>query len=425
MKFRSKSLLFVAPAVAMPLAMVSCGTDKDTDAKRQQDADFKKDSVTQIIENQWLESTLKNLYSVAQDKKLIENDAYKADAYAAYTAYVARENLKNNPFYLFTQLNVWAASGILSKDDQAAFKDFISGKDNVADGSSSPYYKASVSQEQFNVLYNNKDTKVAYVVNKLLLVNKYFQINSLADLEKIDQSSASLYKAKFQLDQFNLINYVINNKSVQLWQYEDKNENNIFTMANYQIDSVQEYQDLIKKSTSAGDTATSALLINQSAPYQMTLGGYKGITTNPYSLSYSVDDLLEKTSDEIVVGFYDAVNNKIVSVNPDTKKLASSIPVSTDGTTINVAYMSQIVPVGKKVTKKVTEDGKEKEVEEKVLSFDETPYKDSLNQLRILLAVSDEKLFKKAQKAFVDLGYVVKVDDALKAKTEGLIIVAK
>ncbi|MFV8459509.1 HinT-interacting membrane complex lipoprotein P60 [Mycoplasma sp. CR] len=422
MNFKFKHALLLTPAVALPIAAVSCGVDKDTDAKRKQDADFTKDSVSQIIESKWLETTLKNLYNVEQDKNLLENASYKADALATYQAFVANENLKHNAFYLLTQLNTWAAAGILSNEDQKAFVSFLDGSNT--EGTSSKYYKANLNEDQFAVLYNNAQTNVAYTVNKLLLINKYFQISNLADLEKIDSSSASLYKTKFQLDQFNLINYVVNNKTVQLWQYQDSNENNIFTMGNYQINNVSQYQDLIKKSTSAGDVATNALLLNKSASYQSTMGGFKGLTANPFKMSYSVDDLLNTTASNIFVGFYDAVNNKIVSVN-ESGTLSTPITVSTDGKTINVAYMSQIAPIGKTVKTKTTENGQEKEVESKVLSFDETPFATSLNQLRILLAVSDENLYKKAQKAFVDLGYVIKVNDALKSKTEGMAIVAK
>ncbi|MFV8499835.1 HinT-interacting membrane complex lipoprotein P60 [Mycoplasma sp. VS424B] len=424
MNFKFKHALLLTPAAIMPVAMVSCGVDKDTDAKRKQDADFSKDSITQIIEGKWLDVTLKNLYSVAQDQNLISNEAYKADAFAAYQAFVANENLKHNPFYLLTQLNTWAAAGILSNDDQKAFVSFLD-RSNTQ-GTSSKYYKANLNQDQFNVLYNNAQTNVAYTVNKLLLINKYFQISNLADLEKVDSSSASLYKTKFQLDQFNLINYVVNNKTVQLWQYQDSNTNNIFTMGNCKIDTIAQYQDLIKKSTTAGDTATSALLLNQTAPYQSTMGGFKGLMAMPssFKISYSVDDLLNTPKDKIFVGFYDANNEKIVSVD-ENGKLASSIAASTDGKTINVAYMSQIAPIGKTVKTKTTEEGKEKEVESKILSFDETPFASDLNQLRILLAVSDDNLYKKAQSAFVALGYVIKVDDALKAKTEGMAIIAK
>ncbi|WP_416754552.1 HinT-interacting membrane complex lipoprotein P60 [Mycoplasma sp. 654] len=424
MNFKFKHALLLAPAAIMPVAMVSCGIDKDTDAKRKQDADFTKDSIGQIIEGKWLQATLKSLYKVGQDKELTSNDAYKADALAAYQAYVANENLKHNPFYLLTQLNTWAAAGILSSDDQKAFVSFLDSSNTQQNANK--YYKANLNQDQFNVLYNNPQTNVAYTVNKILLINKYFQISNLADLEKIDSSSTSLYKTKFQLDQFNLINYVVNNKTVQLWQYQDSNANNIFTMGNYQINTITQYQDLIKKSTTAGDIATSALLLNQTAPYQSTMGGFKGLMAMPssFKISYSVDDLLNTPKEKNFVGFYDAINNKIISVN-ESGQLTSPIHASTDGKTINVAYMSQIAPIGKTVKTKTTEDGKEKEVENKILSFDDTPFASDLNQLRILLAVSDDNLYKKAQSAFVALGYVVKVNDALKSKTEGMAIVAK
>ncbi|WLP85565.1 HinT-interacting membrane complex lipoprotein P60 [Mycoplasma seminis] len=420
MKAKFRNLLLAAPIATIPLAAVSCGVDKDTPEKVKQDLILKSEQIKNIVEDQWMQATLKSLYNVEQTAELISNATYKAEALAAYQALVANENLKNS-FYLLTQINTWASLGILTKDDITAFSDFLNGTSaNIKDA----YNKANVNEEQFIRLYSNKQTKVAFAVNKLLLVNKYFQISSLADLEKIDSSSTSLYKNKFQLNQFNLINYVINNKSVQLWKYEDTNANNLFTMSSYQIKDIKNYEGLIKKSTAINDTATSALLINPNATWEINLGGYKGITSNPYEMSYKVDDLLNLDANKNLVGFYDFTNNKLVSV-AENGTLQTPVNVSSDGKKIEVAYMSLILPLAKKTTEKVTEDGKEVEKEKSILSFDETVYKDNLSQLRLILAVSDDKLYAKAQKAFADLGYLAHVDKNIKEITKGMPIVAK
>ncbi|SJZ58140.1 HinT-interacting membrane complex lipoprotein P60 [Mycoplasmopsis verecunda] len=419
-KFWNKALL-IAPASLLPLAMTSCGVDRDTEAKKVQDKDFKSDNIATIIENDWLNSTLKALYGVEQSAELTTNETYKTDALNAYQSFIAYQNLKNNPFYKLEQLKKWASEGILSKSEQEIFGDFLSPQ-TVQNDQHSNYYKAEINQNEFNVLYANKETGVAYTVNKILLVNKYFQVSNLANLEKMDPSATSLYKTQFQLDQFNLINYVITNKTVQLWRYQTSNKNYIFSMANITVDKVQDYNDLILNSSIASDNPSPQLLINQNAPYEVTMGGYQGITSNPFPMSYTVDDLLNKTASDIAVGFYDSVNGKLVKVN-ENQELASPILVSKGGKDIDVAYMGQIIPVGKTITKKVTKDGKEVEEQSKILSFDETPFASNLSKLGILLAINDENLYKTAQKAFAALGYKVQVDDAIKSQVEGMVII--
>ncbi|QDF65149.1 HinT-interacting membrane complex lipoprotein P60 [Mycoplasma nasistruthionis] len=402
--------LTLAPVSVLPVSAIACGRVEDTEEKIKQDALFKNSEVSTIAQNLWLDSTLKALYNV--ETNLTDNEAFLNDAYQAYQSYLAKQYTDGSTgaLYLSTQLNKWQTEGIFTPEQLEVLKSLAS-----------TIYKTPLTKEQFTVLYNTEKTGVKLIVNKVLLVNKYFQINDKDKLLKTEASAFALYGDKFDLDDFNLISYVINKRLVQLWQYDSSNPVDVFSTAQTSISNVSDYISLIQNSNVAETIPTEALLINTNASYELTMGGYKGLQSDNLNNDYSVDTLLTKTNDDILIGFYNPITKQMVKVNSDGV-VASAVPVSNNNANISVIYLSQIKPVGKKET--VTENGTENTKTK--LSFKETPYANNLNKLRLLAAVYDDALYKKAESTFVKLGYVLKVDiEDIKKQLENPEFVAK
>ncbi|MEA4276615.1 HinT-interacting membrane complex lipoprotein P60 [Mycoplasma sp. 21DD0573] len=408
MKNIFKKSLYLAPVAFTPLVALSCGVDKNTEEKNKQVILFDKPAVSTIAENLWLKSVLQDQYKVEKDTNLLSNEKFFNEALIAYKGFLATETQKNN-LYLATQLNKWKSNGIFNETELAALNALYR-----------DVYNINLTNEQFQILYNNENTNVAFTVNKLLLVKNYFFISDVVVLEKIDPSSFNLYGKKYDNKQFNLIKYVISNKTVQLWNYTNDNVNEMYTDANKVIKHVLDYNNLLKNSKEAQNIATADLIFNNvpaKAEFEATMGGYQGIKSNPYKSDYTVDELLKVTSPENLVGFYNLTNGKLVSID-ENGQLAEPIPVSKDGKKVEVAYFAKIVPVAKKITVDASENGTKEE--KTVLSFDQTIYKDSLDKLAIFISISDENLYKNAKAAYITMGYKISSIDELKDKTAGL-----
>ncbi|QNM93659.1 hypothetical protein H9M94_00055 [Mycoplasma sp. Pen4] len=398
--FKKLSALIAPVAIASPIVAVSCAQTVDTEEKIKQDALFKNNvqMVRNQIENKWLVSTLESLYKTETnntDDKVKE--AILADGFKVYTIFLANKyNLENDPLYLKKQYNTWKSLALFNTDQAQK----LASLDQNA-------FQGYVTQEQFNILYNVDETGVANIANRVLLSSRFLLLNNEKDLNAIDAQTYEKYKNQYDLASFNLINYILGKKIVQLWQYESSNQNDVFTTAQLTIKNIEDYTNLIKNSPSAIVTPGQNLLLNERATFERTLGGYKGLKPNPFNIDYSYDTLKDKTSNDTFVGFYNPVTKEIVKVNEDGT-LVTPIKTSDNNSKIVVSYLSQIAPIGKDF--EITNaEGKKETI--KKLSFEGTPYADKTTELSILLALYDDSLFKTVQEAFTKLGYTVKVDE--------------
>lgn len=387
--FRNK-LVPLALALVPAVALASCGRTEDTTAKVEQDAKFKNESIKTVMENFWLKSTLQSIYNTSDD--LTKNDQYLNDAFLAYKATVSFNNI-SNPYYLYEQINSWNANGIFTAAENEALNSLRLSNSNV-------------NKEQFEIIFNNNSTNIDQQVNKLILVLKYFQISSDEQL-KIVNTSFGTNKDNFQHDQFNLISYVLNKKVAQVWNYKSSSSDDIFANNARTISNVSDYLNLTLNSSVNQNKASADLLFNSQNSFELKLGGYLGLVDSSKVnavLNYTVSDLKQSTIN--TSGFYDFSNNKIVTVDQN-ETLATPIAASNDGSTINVVYLNQIVPVKKDVT--------EGDKTTSILSFDNTVYASDLTKLELLLALSDSTLYGVAQEAFVKLGNVLEIkNDTIK-----------
>ncbi|VEU58708.1 HinT-interacting membrane complex lipoprotein P60 [Mycoplasmopsis gallinacea] len=387
--FRNK-LTPLALALVPAVALASCGRTEDTTAKVEQDAKFKNESIKTVMENFWLKSTLQSIYNTSDD--LTKNDQYLNDAFLAYKATVSFNNI-SNPYYLYEQINSWNANGIFTAAENEALNSLRLSNSNV-------------NKEQFEIIFNNNSTNIEQQVNKLILVLKYFQISSDEQLKKVN-TSFETNKDNFQHDQFNLISYVLNKKVAQVWNYKSSSSDDIFANNARTISNVSDYLNLTLNSSVNQNKASADLLFNSQNSFELKLGGYLGLVDSSKVnavLNYTVSDLKQSTIN--TSGFYDFSNNKIVTVDQN-ETLATPIAASNDGSTINVVYLNQIVPVKKDVT--------EGDKTTSILSFDNTVYASDLTKLELLLALSDSTLYGVAQEAFVKLGNVLEIkNDTIK-----------
>lgn len=387
--FRNK-LAPLALAAVPAVALASCGRTEDTTAKVEQDAKFKNESIKTVMENFWLKSTLQSIYNTSDD--LAKNNEYFNDAFLAYKATISFNNI-SNPYYLYEQINNWNADGIFTAQDNQTLESLRLSNSNV-------------NEEQFRIILNNSSTNIEQQVNKLILVLKYFQISSDEQLKTVN-TSFETNKDNFQHDQFNLISYVLNKKIAQVWNYKSSSSDDIFANRARTISNVSDYLNLTLNSSVDQQKASADLLFNSQNSFELKLGGYLGLVDSSKvntTLNYSVSDLKQSTIN--TSGFYDFSNNKIVTVN-ENETLATPIAASNDGSTINVVYLNQIVPVKKDVT--------EGDKTTSILSFDNTVYASELKKLELLLALSDSTLYGVAQEAFVKLGNVLEIkNDTIK-----------
>ncbi|WP_416373571.1 HinT-interacting membrane complex lipoprotein P60 [Mycoplasmopsis cynos] len=183
-----------------------------------------------------------------------------------------------------------------------------------------------IKLNQFLALYNLKESGVKLSVNKLLLIYKYFTLSKEDDIKKVyNSNSFQSRKDDYVLQNFILIDYLVNKKIAQVWKYESTNDNDIFTLSVKTISNIDDYNKITQKIFDVKKIATKDVLFSKNE-FEATLGGYKGIETTSLSFDYSLNALKENTSDTILSGFYDFNNNKLVKVNSD-KTLAQAISV--------------------------------------------------------------------------------------------------
>ncbi|UUM19835.1 MULTISPECIES: HinT-interacting membrane complex lipoprotein P60 [unclassified Mycoplasma] len=382
---------------------VSCGATVNTEARSKQENEFKNANLEKIAEGFWLKATLSKLYSISEST-LLANSTFLNQTYSAYRTYL--NNLQiSDPFVLYKSLTKWKNEALFNENELKILNDK---SNDLFLANSTP------TLEQFKVLFNKNKTDVEFNINRLLLVKKYFEISSENDLKIVNKDSYDANKEKYDLTQFNLIDYVLKTKIAQIWKYTSDTANDIFSNVSRTISNIKDYNDLLKNKKEALKVATSDLLFNN-GDFEKSLGGYEGLSSslNDYFLNTGITFLLEQNNSSNLSGFYDLTNNKLVSVD-NKGQLSETIKVTNDNKKIKVTYLNVIAPIAKTVTQGV------KEV--KILSFDKTPYFAKFDTLKIYLAIfGGENIYKTAKKAFIDLGNKISLEnDIIKDKLKGL-----
>ncbi|VEU74733.1 Uncharacterised protein [Mycoplasmopsis citelli] len=403
---KSKLLKFILPAIVVSSTFgvaASCSPTANTPQRNKQENELSNANLAQLAEGFWLKSTLGNLYKTTQNS-LLENQSFLNDAYSAYKTYL--NNLQiSDPFSLYKSLTQWKNQALFSENELKVLNNQTNDLFSV---------NAVPNLEQFKILFNKDKTDVAFNINKLLLVKKYFEINTENDLKIVNKDSYNTNKDKYDLNEFNLIDYVLKTKIAQLWSYSSDTANDIFSNVSRTINNISDYNELLKNKNQALKIATPDLIFNNSS-FEKSLGGYQGLSSslNEYSLNTGTSYLLQQNNSANLSGFYDLVNNKLVPVN-ETGVLNESIKVTNDNKKIKVSYLNLIAPIAKEITKE--------NKTEKILSFEKTPYFAKLDTLKIYLAIfGGETLYKSSRKAFIDLGNKISFEnEIIKEKLKGL-----
>ncbi|WBP84007.1 HinT-interacting membrane complex lipoprotein P60 [Mycoplasmopsis edwardii] len=404
-----KKLVTFAPLVALPITVVACGRDVNTDAKNKQDVLFAGKNVKDVVESLWLEATLNKVYSVSGDA--LDNATFKHDAYQVYKTFV-KINLQKDSKYLTKEIAKLLSNGILKDAEYQKLKNLTE------------TFNPEITLEQFEVLYKIKESNVKLEVQKQLLVNKYLTTSKSEDLQKINSSTYSSRKNDYDLNNFMLIDYLINKKTLQVWSYESSSDSDIFTSSVKTINNIDDYNQISQRKFDASKVATSDVLLSD-REFETTLGGYKGLETSSYEFDYSITALKELNAESVVNGFYDYKNKKLVKVNAD-KTLASSISAAPEGSKIKISYLNRLVPLGKDFlidNPNEAEKAKTPKINVKKLTLEGTSFANDLVKLTTSLYSNDSSLLSSAIDAFVALGNKIKLnieDENLKKAVEGL-----
>ncbi|WP_435130183.1 HinT-interacting membrane complex lipoprotein P60 [Mycoplasma sp. 6243] len=403
----------------LPIATVACGTKVNTPEKTKQELSFeKKDAIKKEIEKTWLLGVVSKYYNLDLNNKnqtqinetLLQSQSFATDAYNAYLAYLAFESQKDNDFYN-KELAKLQKLGLFNQNDLNLLQ-----PQNITNN--------HPNMDQFKLLFKIDESDVRFNVLKNLLVATYFKINKKEELEKINKSDYDANKDNFDLNNFLLIDYLVKNQFVQLWQYKSSNADDIFTLQTRQISSINDYNNLAKTSYTTNKNASDDLLFFD-ASQQKQLASYVGILKNDNKFRFLVGKDGATSNIEILKnianysdlsGFYDPVNSRLVSVDANGN-LSQAINISSDDKNIQVSFFNWVLPIGKTIeidNPDKDKQGQPAKITKKIISFDATPFKDKIIKLSVLLNLSDSALYDQVVKAFLDLGYRVSVgiDDA-------------
>lgn len=405
-----KKLLAFSSIGLIPMVAVACGRDVKTDEKIRQDKLFAGKNVKDVVESLWLGNTLKSLYNISETKN-IDNEKFKADAYQVYKTFLKNQFQKDTK-YLQKEIISLLSKGLISNTQYNSLQSLISS------------YYPNITMEQFLILYNIKESKVQLTVEKNLLVNKYLTISTKEDLEKVYASTYSKRKDDYDLNNFILINYLIDKKLTQTWSFSSSSENDVFTSSVKTINKIDDYASLSLKTFDAAKVANDDVLFS-SLPFERKIGGFKGLESSSLNFDYSLDVLKNNNSKTLTNGFYDYSKKTLIKVNED-ETLAEPLPITSQSNSILVTYVNRLLPLAKDYTIQNPDESKRREIPTvniKKLTLEGTPLINDLIKLTTSLYNYDSNLYEEAVSAFVKLGNKIKLeveDQNLKKAIQGL-----
>ncbi|UUD35505.1 variable surface lipoprotein [Mycoplasmopsis caviae] len=412
------SLGSISLLTTFPLVAASCGREVETPEKKIQDNFLKAAERKEEIKNIWRQVTLASLYNInvtasynTDNSEYIKtfNDSssqlYK-DSYEAFKVYAEEKIFKNGAdgFY-FTKKNLeWKKNNYFTDDQEKKMK-FLTPSEIP-------------SEEIFKILWNAEKTGIRSEVQKLLFVQKYFEISDKEKLtklyEKFKYNSSFL---KYELENYNLTKYVLEKKPVQLWRKTANtsvtSEEAFFVTQQKTIKSIDTFNEFMNDSEDKDKKRSELEKISDSDDDEKQLLGYQGINLNfsEYNLKWDEKNLT-KTEASKLFGFYAPSEDRLVQ-KTDQLFIKGYNPYqgANADKKIIVAYVNQIAPIGQAEIELPTEADEKKTEKVKLLSFKGTKYEKYLKKISLLFTLKDSSLVDTAEQAFIKLGYKLKIEN--------------
>ncbi|QSF13537.1 HinT-interacting membrane complex lipoprotein P60 [Mycoplasma sp. Mirounga ES2805-ORL] len=403
---------------------ISCGNKTyDSTEKIEQDNEFK--TYADKLEDKWRLLTISSEFKLAKDKTKFEdirkeylekcwsNTEFKNAAYEAFKLY-ASDKIAENRFYFSSKALEWQKNSLFDKEIS---KEWIKAtKSNL--GELEP--NKIPSEEIFHILWKVDGTQIRRNIEKMILVMKYLMISDKDTIAKMNENFKYNENLKYDIQNYHLLQYAVKNQYTQLWQRTsaatDETEDPFFIKGYSVISGIKEFNDFIEDSSKNKKLENnSPEKITQNAQDTQLLG-YQGFKKNPSEydlnkiLKWSDDDLLKIKDGNKLTGFLVPDEKQLRTL--EYVKTNNYVPYKKEGGTPVVAYVNQIVPISSLQEKDLpsADENKKETVKKFVLSFENTPYKDSLKKLCYIFYQKDSSLFKTAMHAYVKLGYKIRVD---------------
>lgn len=427
---KNKKLLFslgsISTLAAFPVAAVSCGRVIETPSKKIQDDFLKAGDRKEEIKNIWRQITIASLYNInvtasynTDNSEYIKtfndtNSQLYKDSLEVFKVYAEDKVFKNGAdgFYFYEKSLQWKEKNYFTKDQEL--------KISVLKAGEIP------NEEIFRIFWNAEKTGIRAEIQKILFVQKYFEISDKEKLAKLDDkfkyNSSFL---KYELENYNLTRYAVEKKPVQLWKKtaETKitSEEDFFVTQLKTIKSIDTFNAFMKDSEDENKKISDIEKITDNA-YENQLLGYQGINLNfsDYSLKWDEKNLQNAEANKLY-GFYTPIEDRLILQDDELfKKGYSPYKGSNSNKEIVAVYLNQIAPIGQAEVE-LPKESNEKETEKvKLLSFKGTIFQNHLKKLAILFALKDSSLVDTAETAFTKLGYKLNVEnDALKEVLKG------
>ncbi|MCU9938055.1 hypothetical protein NW731_06755 [Mycoplasmopsis felis] len=266
-------------------------------------------------------------------------------------------------------------------------------------------YKSTPNIEQFKILFKNELSNVKTQTLKLLLVSSYFDLSKEEEIKKVANDLYTKNKDNFDLKNYLLIDYLVDKKLVQLWEYSDKNTSDLFTSSHRIISNLDDYNNIALQTYSEDKFISQNLLLTNNS-FETKMFGYQGIKNISFNLDNSINTLKQIKNASDYSGFYDYENNKLIQVN-DNMNLITPIKITNNNSSIQIAYINRLLPIGKLITvdnPDKDKEGQPNQIQKTILTLENTPFMNNLIKLQVLLSLNDDTLYNKALDAFVMLG---------------------
>ncbi|WP_322902665.1 HinT-interacting membrane complex lipoprotein P60 [Mycoplasmopsis felis] len=397
------------PLVTASSMAISCGRNVDTPEKIEQEQLFSSSNSKEKIETLWLETTLKKINNIELNTDLLENSDFVQKAFQAYSTYVDFKN-QSDSLYMSKEVNKLLSDGSLSSSEVNTLNTLTL------------KYKSTPNIEQFKILFKNELSNVKTQTLKLLLVSSYFDLSKEEEIKKVANDLYTKNKDNFDLKNYLLIDYLVDKKLVQLWEYSDKNTSDLFTSSHRIISNLNDYNNIALQTYSEDKFISQNLLLTNNS-FETKMFGYQGIKNISFNLDNSINTLKQIKNASDYSGFYDYENNKLIQVS-DNMNLITPIKITNNNSSIQIAYINRLLPIGKLITVDNPEKDKEgqpNQIQKTILTLENTPFMNNLIKLQVLLSLNDDTLYNKALDAFVMLGYkFVILNDTLKKSLEGV-----
>ncbi|WP_322901651.1 HinT-interacting membrane complex lipoprotein P60 [Mycoplasmopsis felis] len=397
------------PLVTASSMAISCGRNVDTPEKIEQEQLFSSSNSKEKIETLWLETTLKKINNIELNTDLLENSDFVQKAFQAYSTYVDFKN-QSDSLYMSKEVNKLLSDGSLSSSEINTLNKLTL------------RYKSTPNIEQFKILFKNELSNVKTQTLKLLLVSSYFDLSKEEEIKKVANDLYTKNKDNFDLKNYLLIDYLVDKKLVQLWEYSDKNTSDLFTSSHRIISNLNDYNNIALQTYSEDKFISQNLLLTNNS-FETKMFGYQGIKNISFNLDNSINTLKQIKNASDYSGFYDYENNKLIQVS-DNMNLITPIKITNNNSSIQIAYINRLLPIGKLITvdnPDKDKEGQPNQIQKTILTLENTPFMNNLIKLQVLLFLNDDTLYNKALDAFVMLGYkFVILNDTLKKSLEGV-----